>query len=255
MANPKQPPSPKLPTWLPPIVKVHANSLIESADKHDSLFLRLVCELEMENIWRKISDVENKQKLVDFLDFIRQHPSLQGYPDQPIEIPSSSKQRSTFNKIDHHAQAMLKQLNALTKAGRVEQSWSLIEAALKRSELYEVGQSSKEKSMQLHEIQTRLQYIQAHISIPMLMETIGLAAMLAKQAPYDEFSTGRNTPNARKKQFTIDLYQFFVHVLYIEPAHSELAVIVNTAFHANADNISADSIGKLLKSDSKELNK
>lgn len=253
MKSTKQIPSPKLPRWLPPIVKVHAISLLESAEKHDPqpLFLRLICEPKMENIWRKISDVENKQKLVGFLDFVRQHPSLQGYPDQAIQIPSGTKQRATFNNIDHHAQAILKQLTSLTKAGSAEQAWDLIEAALKRSELYEVGQTGKEKFMQLHEIQTRLQYIQTHISIPMLIETIGLAAMLAKEAPYEEISARQNTPNARKKQFTIDLYQFFVHVLYIEPSHYELAVILNTAFNAKADTISEDSIGKLLKSESK----
>ena len=100
----------RFPPWLPMEVKKHAEYLITVGCLNTAkpLLMRLVTHYEMEKVWNRLTrNSKQAQQLIDFLEYVRLHASLQGEVTSSISIPSDKVQRAAFHKITNAAETIL----------------------------------------------------------------------------------------------------------------------------------------------------
>ena len=237
----------KFPKWLPAEVKEHTKRLIEigGLDNAEPLLMRLVTHLEMESVWDGLSrETKNSQKLIDYLEFVRLHSTLQGNVTDPIKIPSDKKQRVAFKKVVDLSLHMIKVLGDLSPSGDPQQGWSLLESALRRSELHEVNQTSKDSFLAIKRLQNNLHDIQQKESVISHFETIAEASQIASTAPDTALPKRRNSERAKCNQLIMDL-RLYLKRESLGIADTLIAATVNTAFNSPDGGISVDDVRKL----------
>lgn len=238
----------RFPPWLPQIVKAHAEHLIEVGGLNTAkpLLMRLVIQDEMEKVWNTLAGKSNQpQQLIDFLEYVRLHSSLQGEVTSPIAIPSDKTQRAAFRKIDNALQTILHTLEGLNNADDPQQGWSVLESALMRAELHAAEQGTSAKLLSIKRIQSSLQDLQQKDSIVTLIDNIASAAHLATTAPDMALPKRRNTERAKCNHLILDLKIYLKKNFSITQADTLIANIANAAFEFPDVIISADDVRKL----------
>lgn len=237
----------KFPKWLPTEVKEHAKRLIETGGLNTAkpLLVRLITNPEMEKVWKILSTkTDNPQKLIDFLEFIRLHPTLRGDITDPINIPSDKMQRAAFNKVCVASEHIIELLCDLSPSGDPQHGWDLLSSALTRLELHEADQASNTHLLEIAQLQRRLSEIPQQ-SLIRLLETMALAAKIAATAPDDTLPKRRNSPRAKCNKLIMDLKYILKHQFYDETADMLIAATVNSAFDFTDGGISPDDVRKL----------
>lgn len=237
----------KFPPWLPAEVKKHSKRLIEIGGLNTAkpLLMRLVINPEMERVWMSISrKTSDPQQLIDYLEYVRLHPALLGNPADPIEVPSDKVQRSAFKKVSNASQQIIEVLSSLSPYADPQHGWSLLESALRRSELHEVGQTSKDRFLEIRQLQSNLYELQQQGSVITLLETIALAGDFASTAPDTALPKRRNSERAKCNLLILDLKRYLKHHFSIQ-SPALIAATVNTAFDLPDGGISADDVRKL----------
>ena len=237
----------KFPPWLPAQVKEHSKRLIEIGGLNTAkpLLLRLVTNLEMQKVWKSLfCKTDNPQKLIDYLEYVRLHPALQGSPADPIEVPSDRVQRRAFKKVSNVSQQIIEVLGSLSPHDDPQHGWSLLESALRRSELHEVQQTSKDRFLGIKRLQNNLHELQQQGSVITLLETIALAGHFASTAPDTALPKRRNSERAKCNQLILDLNHHLKHHFSTQ-SPALIAATVNTAFDLPDGGISADDVRKL----------
>lgn len=237
----------KFPSWLPAEVKQHAVRLIEAGGLNTAkpLLVRLVTHLEMESVWKSLSHkTDNPQKLINFLEYVRLHSSLQGNTTNPITIPSDKLQRKAFKKLSELSLQMIKVLGDLSPIGDPQEGWSLLESALTRSEMHEAEQGFDVKFLTIKRIQNNLHDRQQHETMLSFLESITTASQIAAVAPDTALPKRRDTDRAKCNQLVLDLKRYLKHHFSTE-SPSLIAATVNTAFDLPDAGISADDVRKL----------
>lgn len=237
----------KFPKWLPNEVKEHAKRLIEVGGLNTAkpLLMRLTTHSEMEKVWKTLATkTDNPQKLIDFLEFVRLHPTLRGEATDPIRIPSDKVQRAAFNKVSAASLHIIAVLSDLSPSGDAQYGWDLLSSALTRLELYEAEQASMTQLLEITQLQSRLNDVQQQ-SVISLLETIALAAKIAATAPDHTLPKRRHSPRAKCNKLIMDLKYPLKHQFYDETADTLIAATVNSAFDFPDGGISADDVRKL----------
>jgi len=237
----------KFSPWLPAEVKAHSKRLIEIGGLHTAkpLLMRLVTNPEMQKVWMSLSKKAGKpQQLIDYLEYVRLHPALLGNPADPIEVPSDRVQRSAFKKVSDLSLHMINALHDLSPDDDPQHGWSLLESALRRSELHEVGQTSKDRFLEIRQLQSNLQELQQLDSVIALLETIALAGHFASTAPDTALPKRRNSERAKCNHLILDLKRYLKHHFSIQ-SPALIAATVNAAFNFSDGGISADDVRKL----------
>lgn len=238
----------RFPPWLPEKVKAHAEHLVEVGGLNTAkpLLMRLVTQDEMEKVWNTLARKSNQpQQLIDFLEYVRLHSSLQGNVISPIAIPSDKAQRVAFKKVSDASQTILHSLKDLSNSDDPQQGWNVLESALMRVELHAVDQGSDAKLLSIKRIQSSLKDVQQNDSIVMLIDTISSAAHLASTAPDMALPKRRNTERAKCNHLILDLKTYLKKHFSITKADTLIATIVNAAFEFPDVIISADDVRKL----------
>ncbi len=243
----------KFPQWLPKAVRLHTEALIHKGGLNSlkALLLRLTSDTEMEKVWAKLSTKSNDpQKLIDFLEYVRLHPTLLGKNTDPITVPSDKEQQQAFQQLSTLSKRMVRELHDLSSEAKAHSGWTFLMIALKRAELDLSEQASKNASskaalLNILNIETRLKEIERHESIISIIELIGSAADCASTAPDALLPKKRNSDNAKRNQLILDLKHYMKHHFGTESA-ALIAAIVNTAFEPFEDGgVTEDSVRKL----------
>lgn len=237
----------QFPKWLPIEVVEHAQQLIKTGDLNtqEPLFIRLVTLPQMASVWTSLSGkAHHPQQLIDLLDFVRLHPSLQGNPTDPIAIPSDQVQRTAYKKVNALSQCMLKELKEVSGSDDPQAGWRLLESTLIRTELDQLQQTSTALFLDIKALQDQLNHIQQNTPISKVIEMIGLAAYLASSAPDAALPKRRNSDHAKCNHLMLDLKKYLKHH-FATHTPSLIATMVNTAFNFADGGISADNVRKL----------
>ena len=242
----------KFPLWLPDEVRLHTESLIEKGGLNDlkPLLMRLDTYPEMEKVWRKLSSsTDDPQKLIDFMEYVRLHPALQGNNTDPIEIPSDNTQRKSFKRVGDLSKRLTKEIRDLSLANKAYEGWALLESALSRAELHAADHISQDDTakaalLEIKSIQNRLDNLEQHEPIISILDLIRSAAHYASTATDTTLPKRRNTESAKKNQLILDLKQYLKHHFNTE-SPSIIAAIVNTAFESADGGVTADDDRKL----------
>ena len=242
----------QFPQWLPAEVAEHARHLIKAGGLNTlkPLLMRLVTNPEMEAVWKTLlSKTNTPQKLIDFLEDVRLHPSLQGDPSAPITIPSDKLQRKTFKAVSLLSLRLKRELSALVPSSNAEEGWALLMYALRRAELDQVDLLSKNLSskvpiVEIKYVQKRLESIQHRESIMSLLGLIKSAADYASIAPDAALPKRRNTEKAKVNLFILFLKQY-LHDHFNIDSPALIKTIVNTAFESVDAGVTEDDVRKL----------
>ena len=237
----------QFPQWLPAQVVEHAKQLINTGGLNtlEPLLIRLVTSPQIAKVWKSLSDkAHDPQQLVDFLDYVRLHPSLKGKPTDPIAIPSDQLQRTAYKKISELSQLILKELNDLSGSDDPQAGWRLLESSLIRTELDQLQQTSTSLFLEIKALQAKLNQIEHYTPISSVIAMIGLAATLASSAPDAALPKRRNSDRAKCNQLILDLKKHLKDC-FSTNSPSLIATIVNTAFNFADGGISADDVRKL----------
>jgi beta-phosphoglucomutase-like phosphatase (HAD superfamily) len=238
----------RFPPWLPKEVKEHAEHLIEVGGLNTAkpLLMRLVTHLEMEKVWKTLSSKSNQsQQLIDFLEFVRLHASLQGDITSPITIPSDKTQRAIFKKVSDASQVILHSLEDLSQSSDAQEGFYLLESALMRAELDAAEREDSEQLALIKGVQNSLQDLQQHDSIVTFLASITAAARLAASAPDMMLPKRRNTERAKCNHLILDLKSYLKSQFSITQSDTLIATIVNAAFEFPDVIITADDVRKL----------
>ncbi len=130
----------KFPEWLPAHLLAHSSQLIKEADLNSAepLLLRLVSHDKMKGVWKTLSKkATDPQQLIDFLEFVRLHPALEGKPNDPIIIPGDNAQRVVFNNIDKLVKQLINELKDLSPTREAEDGWRMLESTLKPCRIWQ----------------------------------------------------------------------------------------------------------------------
>lgn len=204
----------------------------------------------METDWKTFSSKTNiPQKLIDFLEDVRLHSSLQSNPSALIFIPSDKLQRKTSKAVSLLSLRLKRELSALGLSSNAEEGWALLESALRRTELNQVDLLSKNASslialLEIKQVQERLQDFQHEASIMSLLELIKLAADYSSIAPDAALPKRRNTEKAKVNLFILFLKQYLQDHFNIDSS-ALIKTIVNTAFESVDGGVTEDDVRKL----------
>ena len=237
----------QFPQWLPAQVAEHAKQLINTGGLNtlEPLLIRLVTSPQMASVWKSLSDkAHHPQQLVDFLDYVRLHPSLKGKPTDPIAIPSDQLQRTAYKKISELSQLILKELNDLSGSDDPQAGWRLLESTLIRTELDQLHQTSTSLFLEIKALQAKLNRIEHYTQISSVIAMIGLAASLASSAPDAALPKRRNSDRAKCNYLILGL-KTYLKDCFSTNSPSLIATIVNTAFNFADGGITADDVRKL----------
>jgi hypothetical protein len=238
----------KFPPWLPAEVKEHATQLVNARGLNtlEPLLIRLVTQHEMKSVWERLArETDKPQKLIDYLEYVRLHSTLQGNLTDSIKIPSDKKQRAAFKKIGNGIQNITETLSSLSIERDPQEGWRLLEATLRRTELNEISQESKGLFFKIKELQSNLSVIQQQVSVVSLFKIIGEAAQIAFISPRSKLPIRRDTKRAKRNQLAMDLKKYLQIHFSIESADTLIANTINTAFNTPDGGISSDDVRKL----------
>lgn len=239
----------KLPEWLPPHIYVYTVHLIENADltNAEPLLVRLVTHDKMKGVWKTLSKKSTEpQKHIDFLEFVRLHPSLEGKPNDPIIIPGDNTQRVIFNNIDKLVNQLINELKNLSPTRDEEDGWGVLTSTLNRAELGNINQNEPEalsRFMAIKQLQGSLGSMQQHSVVDML-ETISQASQYAAAATNSKLPVRRNTERAKVNWLILDLKRY-LKLHFHTQSHIMVANIVNVAFDLSHDSVTDDDVRKL----------
>lgn len=240
----------QFPEWLPEHLLAHSSQLIKEADLNNAepLLLRLVSHDKMKGVWKTLSKKHtDPQKLIDFLEFLRLHPALEGRPDDPIDIPGDKTQRVVFNKIDKLLNQVINELKELSPTRDEADGWRMLESTLNRAELGNFKQYSEEKFskfLTIKQLQGALASMQQEHVIVDLLESMSLAAQYAATAPDAQLPVRRNSERAKMNWLIQELKRYLNdHFQTVSPAM--IANIVNVAFDLSHDSVNDSDVRKL----------
>jgi hypothetical protein len=240
----------KFPEWLPAHIYAYSAHLIEKADLNSAepLLVRLITQDKMKGVWKTLSKKStDPQQLIDFLEFVRLHPALEGEPDNPINIPGDKAQRVVFNNVDKLVKQLINALKDLSPTRQAEDGWRMLESTLKRAEFHYVKQTEPEalkKFMAIKQLQGALASIQQQHLIVDVLESMSLAAQYAATAPDAQLPVRRNTGRAKYNWLILSLKQHLkLHFHTQSPAM--IANIVNVAFNLSSNTVTDDDVRKL----------
>lgn len=240
----------KFPEWLPAHIFAYSAHLIEKANLNDAELLlhRLVTRDKMKGVWKTLSkQTTNPQSLIDFLDFVRLHPALEGKPNDPINISSDKTQRLVFNNIDKLVKQLVNELKGLSPTRDAGDGWRILESTLERAELGNLKQHNQEefsKFLAIKKIQSALASIQLQHSITDILETISLATQYATTAPDAKLPVRRNTERAKVNWLILSLKQYLKQHFNTQ-SHAMIANIVNVTFDLSHNSISDEDVRKV----------
>lgn len=255
----------KLPLWTPLEVKKHAIRLIEIGGLNTSkpLLMRLIAHPDMQKVWKGLSlNTDDPQKLIDFLEFVRLHPTLQGNTVYSITTPSNKVQRKAFKKVSELFLQILQVLTDLSPVDefddlnpvkiereiifpkQAQKGWGLLEIALKHVELDAATATLQSQLLTIKRIQTNIEELQLKGSIISLLETLHLAASYAASITDSTLPKRRNTERAKRNHLIKDLKRYPKRKSF-GLTDTLIAVTVNTAFVPSDGGASADDVRKL----------
>jgi hypothetical protein len=238
------------PEGLPAHLLAHSFQLIKKADLNNTepLMLRLVSHDKMKGIWKALSKKTNDpQQLIDFLEFLRLHPALEGEPDDPINILGDNSQRVVFNKIDKLLNRVINEIKNLSPTRQAEDGWRMLESTLSRAELSNINQNEPEafkKFMVIKQLQGTLASIQQQHVIVDLLESMSLAAQYAATAPDAQLPIRRNSERA-KVNWLIQALKRYLNEHFQTESPTMIANIVNVAFDLSHDSVNDSDVRKL----------
>lgn len=238
----------KFPSWLPKEVKAHADHLIAVGGLNSSkpLLMRLVAHKDMQKVWNRLTrNSKQAQQLIDFLEYVRLHASLQGEVTSSISIPSDKVQRAAFHKITNAAETILQTLKDLSQSDDPQQGWRLVESALRRAELDAAAQGASATLITIMRIQSSLQAVQQKGAIVTIMDSIASATDFAAMAPDMALPKRRSTKRAKCNLLILDLKTYLKMHFSLTHSDALIAVIVNAAFQFKNVIITADDVRKL----------
>lgn len=210
-----------------------------------SLLVRLTSNSDMKNVWQVLSNkIDDPQKLIDLLDYIRLHPTLAGNPNDPITILGDVSQREVFQNITVKIDQLKDELKGLSNQRDPDDGWRLLESTLGRAETESLKQGMSGNFLEIKQLQHQLATIQAQYSIIDILEVMSKAAEYAATAPDARLPKKRNSPRAKQNQLAMDLKRYLKQHFDTE-SPSMIATIVNTAFNYPNAALSADDVRKL----------
>lgn len=194
----------KVPNWIPLKLQAYVENLNVSgvATPPDPVLEALITSSVMKPAWNTLAKYCNdSQQLIEYLHFVRQHPSVAFGKKHhgEIENPGHAEQKEIFIKLNKSLGAVLEQFQSLG-SGNAENGRVVMEAALER-----LGNYSLEWFIHIAGLNERLQSIQHKTSIIEFLETIKEAADLAKEAPPPELPVKLDSDNARINWLMQDL--------------------------------------------------
>ena len=240
----------KFPEWLPAHIHAHVVNLIEKADLNSAepLLLRLINHDKMKGVWKTLSTkATDPQQLIDFLDFVRSHPALEGKPNDPINILGDNSQRVVFNNIDKLVKQLINELKDLSPTREVEDGWRMLESTLGRAELGNLKQHNTEefsKFLAIKKIQSALESIQQEHTIFNILEAVSLAAQYACLAPNTQLPVRRKSERAKINWLIQELKRYLNDHFQTE-SPTMIANIVNVAFDLSHDTVNDGDVRKL----------
>lgn len=236
-----------LPSWLPAEFNEHVTQLIKSGGLNtaEPLLKRLVTHDDMKKVWTSLArKTVDAKKMIDFLEFVRLHPAMQGNTADPITIPSDKVQRKAFKKVSELSLQITKVLSDLSPTGDPQEGWDLAESALGCSELHAVTQTSKTKFLEIKRLQSNLDSLQQHIPVISFFETIAKVTEIASKMPDSALPKRRHSNRAKTNQLILDLRKYLKHHFSTE-SPALIAAIVNTAIFSSDGGITEDDVRKL----------
>lgn len=211
--------------------------------RDDSILEELVFSDEMLLAWKSLSKhSKNVEQLVEYLTYVRQHPSIAFGKKHHGEIknPGHAEQKEIFIKLDKLLGAVLEQFQSLG-SGNAQNGQVVMEAALERLRNY-----SPEWFIHIVGLNERLQSIQHNVSIIESLETIKEAADLAKEAPPPELPVKLDSDNARINWLMQDL-SVYCQKHFGKPLDAVVAATlqtVNLALNWSDKEVNAEDVAK-----------
>lgn len=240
----------KFPRWLPTAVASRAQVLISAGGlggMEDSL-LRLVSDHTMAPVWKALeAQSSTPQQLVDYLEYVRLHQAVMGWPANFLDVSGDAIQRRVFNNVALSCEALLRELEKINPDQEAQGGWGLLEQALQRSELLAAKNCDVNKLEVLVNVQALLQEIQQTSNVVEIFDVIRQAALLAVDAPNMHLPRKRDAVRANIVLLARDVSKY-VQYHFRKPLHEVVASTVNAALNLHDEAITADSVRKLKQS-------
>lgn len=237
----------KIPDWLPVEIDSYVQTLIQNGGlgATEKVLQRLISHPEMAKVWKPLLRLsKSPQPLIDYLDAIRWHPVVMGYPIDFLNVPGDAKQREAFSKILVACENTLNALKELSHKNDPQVGWGLLEQAMQRNESLAAKTGDTRKLEAIANFQGRLQEILQSSNIVEILEVIRLAACLAGDAPNMPLPRKRDSLKADRVHLARHL-SHYVQDQFHKPCHAVVASTINVIFEHYYDPISADAIRKL----------
>lgn len=237
----------KLPDWLPVEVASHVKKRLNTgglgAGKEP--LCRLAYDPEMAKVWKTLRLLSNSpQPLIEYLEYVRLHPVVMGWPSDLLNVPGDAIQREMFGKIISSCETALNALKELSYKSNPQAGWELLEQAVQRNGRFAAETGDARKLEAIANFQGHLQEIQKSSNVVEILEAIRLAALLAYDAPDMYLPRKRDSLKANRVFLAQDLSRYVQHHFH-KPLHAVVASSVNVALDIQDNPFSADSVRKL----------
>ena len=240
----------KLPDWLPAEVASHVQKLLKTGGLGvtERTLRRLAFDQEMAKVWETLQPLSGgSRRLIDYLEYVRMHRAVMGWPTDFLDVPGDAVQRKVFKKVATSCEAMLNTLAKLSDDQDPQRGWGLLEQAIGRNELRAASEGDDDKLLAVANIRAQLQEIKQTSNVVEILETIKLAASLAADAPDMNLPKKRNAKRPDIACLARDLSSH-VQTHFHKPLHEVVAITVNVGLHLDKFQIDADYVRKLKRS-------
>lgn len=237
----------KLPDWLPIEVAFHVQKLLNTGGlgvAKEPLF-RLASDPEMAKVWWALQLLsKNPQQLIEYLEYVRLHPIVMGWPSDLLNVPGDAIQREMFGKIASSCETALNALKELSYKNNPQTGWVLLERAVQRNERLAAESGDARKLEAITNFQDHLQEIQKSSNAVEILEAIRLAALLAGDAPDMYLPRKRDSLKADRVLLAQDLSRY-VQYHFHKPLHAVVASTINVALNLHEETLTPDAVRKL----------
>lgn len=237
----------KLPEWLPVEVAFHVKATLNKGGLGDAeeTLCRLTYDPEMEKVWAALqSQSGNPQHLIEYLEYVRLHPVVMGWPSDLLNVPGDAVQREQFGKIAGACEAALSALEKLSHKRDRHEGWALLEMAIQRNERQAAETNDGSKLEAITNFQSHLREIQQISDVVEIVRIIRLAAALASDAPDMPLPRRRDSVNADRVLLAQELSRYMQHNFH-KPLHAVVATTVNVALALHDNIMTPDAVRKL----------
>lgn len=225
-----------LPPWLPSPIAAQATRLLNSGaldlDKEArARLIRLISDPEMQKVWTTLSQApSNETALVDFLDLVRLHPTVQG-PWLQAPALSAAQQRKSLARMARLANMLLEELGHLGGRANVPESGlSVLESALRRAEMELLRARRSSEPVVMLSLPAIADEDEDQPSPIQVLAALARSAELATGAPPPPGPRKQKAQNALRTAYIQDISAFVQH-RFGKPFPTAVAITISVSLN------------------------